>query len=640
MAQNRFYGNIHSAEIFDDHATPEMLGEVKASPLDSIGATGVRRSAGIIDEEFLPALRGRKAVKVFKEMSLNDPIVGSLLFTFEQLLRQTNWTVEGASQSKEDQDAATFLEQCMDDMSSSWGDTIAEILSFLTYGWSYSEIVYKRRVGPWEADPRKRSKHSDGRIGWRKIEIRAQETLQRWLFDKEGSVKGMVQIAPPLYKTTFIPIERALLFRFRENKGSPEGISMLRNAYRPWFMKKRLEEFEAIGIERDLAGMPVAKVPASYMTADRKSKDYRTFQAFKQMVRGIRRDEHEGIVLPQLYDKETKQPLFEFELMSAGGSRQFDTSSIIQRYEQRILMTVLADFIMVGHQGQGSYALHVDKTGIFRAALNAVARHIADVFNRHAIPKLFAINGWKPQELPKIVPSNVDAPNLTELAGFMSSLAGMGMEWFPDPDMEKYLRKIAGLPDLPDDKVEMRRVMADQMDIMSFAETQMQALGAQQKAQMTAQGMSPEQAEAQAQAPTPEQAAQEEIAQAKGHAIAQQDPDVAQVQEEQEQQEQMQQEQAPEQIQQLMAQEEQLGQEEQEQPAPRYPRPRRPQREGQQQQGHYASPEEFFAAREAQQAPAKRKAQPKRQVQQSKYKSADDFIAQMSRKVQEEEGNE
>jgi hypothetical protein len=74
----------------------------------------------------------------------------------------------------------------------------------------------------------------------------------------------MVQIAPPYYQTRAVmPIEKlAAVPAPGQYKGNPEGQSMLRTAYRPWFFKKRLEEFEAIGVERDLAGLPVAKVPS------------------------------------------------------------------------------------------------------------------------------------------------------------------------------------------------------------------------------------------------------------------------------------------------------------------------------------------------------------------------------------------
>jgi hypothetical protein len=36
----------------------------------------------------------------------------------------------------------------MDDMSHTWDDMISEILTMLVYGWSWHEIVYKKRVGP------------------------------------------------------------------------------------------------------------------------------------------------------------------------------------------------------------------------------------------------------------------------------------------------------------------------------------------------------------------------------------------------------------------------------------------------------------------------------------------------------------
>ena len=88
------------------------------------------------------------------------------------------------------------------DMSQTWEDTISEILSFLPFGWSYHEIVYKRRLGDTE-DPTTRSRFNDGKIGVRKLPIRAQETLWEWKFDETGGIRGMIQLAPPTYKTSF-----------------------------------------------------------------------------------------------------------------------------------------------------------------------------------------------------------------------------------------------------------------------------------------------------------------------------------------------------------------------------------------------------------------------------------------------------
>lgn len=501
----------------EDNAGDEVV--QKVGPMEELGVTGVKRVSGYIDEEFLPALRGRKAVRVYREMAANDSMVGALLFSIDKLLREVEWKVLPPEQSEDGTKAQEFLESCMEDMSHSWDDFIGEVLSMITYGWSWHEIVYKRRLGPWQKDPKKRSKHNDGLIGWRKMPIRAQETMLRWSFDETGGVRALVQMAPPRYQTTVIPIEKSVLFRTSIAKGNPEGVSLLRTSYRSWYFKKRLEEFEAIGVERDLAGMPVGKVPADYLTAAKGTPQAKTVEAFKKMVRGVRRDENEGLVLPTQYDPDTKQPLFDFELMSSGGTRQFDTNGIITRYEQRILMSVLADFILVGHEDTGSYSLHTDKTGIFRAALNAITKAIADTLNRYVVPRLFAVNGWKLDELPRFEPTNVDPPALDQLAAFISSTAGAGMQWFPDPELEKYIREIARLPEMTDEDVDYKRTMLAQQQAMEYGSGQMELLGLQQKADMTAQGMTPEQAQIHSETPHPE-TAQMQTEQAQQQAMA------------------------------------------------------------------------------------------------------------------------
>lgn len=467
------------------------LGKVRinANPTVELGTTGLKRSAGYIDEEFLPALRGRKAVQVFREMSENDPIVGALLFAVDRLLRQIDWRVEPASQKGADKEAAEFLESCMEDMSHTWDEFISEVLTMLPYGWSWHEIIYKKRVGPWEKDAKKRSRYTDGKIGWRKMPIRAQETLQRWVFDDSGGTKAMIQLAPPQYKTTIIPIERSLLFRVSTVKNNPEGRSFLRNAYRPWYYKKRLEEIEGIGIERDLAGLPVAKVPADYLSAKKGTDKAKMVDAFRKMVRSVRRDEQEGVVIPTLYDQDTKQPLFDFSLLTSGGGRSFDTNSIIQRYEERILMTVLADFIMVGHQGTGSYALHTDKTGLFRASINSVSQAIADVLNRYAVPRLFAVNGWRLDELPQFVPGDVDPPDLNQLASFMGQMATAGVQWFPDAELEKFIRKAARLPELDESTEKVIEDEQKQANVMRLAQKKMEMINLKMQAEQGAHQM-------------------------------------------------------------------------------------------------------------------------------------------------------
>ena len=481
-------------QVTGDEADSQLVAEVQQSvgPFQELGVTGLRRNVGYLDEEFLPQLKGRKAVQVYREMSENSPIVGALLFTMENLLRQVQWRVEPAGKNKDSAKAAEFLESCMDDMSHSWSDFVAEALSCLTYGWSMHEIVYKRRMSPWATDVRQKSRHTDGLVGWRKLPVRSQDTLFRWVFDPTGDVVGMIQMAPPLYQQTTIPMKRALLFRNRPRKNSPEGSSILRNAYRPWFYVKRLEEFESIGVERDLAGLPVAKVPAEYLRAKPGTEMAKTVESFRKMIKSLRRNEQEGVVFPLAYDQDTKQPLYTLELLGGGGGRAFNTDAIIQRHEQRMLMTVLADFIMVGHQGTGTYNLHVDKTGIFRNALRTVMDQIVDVMNRQAVPRLFLANGWKPEKLPEFKTEDVDSPDITALGSFMSQMANLGVNWFPDGDMEKFVRAAARLPELSDDEYQLREQEGAQSEQTRYMQSMSQYLQAKMMADNPEAAMQPQ----------------------------------------------------------------------------------------------------------------------------------------------------
>ena len=280
------------------------------------GLTGLRRSGGYIQEEFLPQLKGYRQISVFREMRDNDPVVGAILYAIDKLVRQVKWRVQPATKNKADKEAAAFVESCLMDMSTPWPDVVSEVMTMLVYGWSYHEVVYKKRDGD-SRNPKKRSKYDDGKIGWRKISIRAQDTREKWEFDEQGGIRGLVQSAPPKYDLTFIPIEKALLFRTSSEKNNPEGRSVLRNAYRPWYFKRRVEEIEAIGIERDLAGFPVMYVDPDIMREDATGAKQQIFRDYQEMVVNIRRDQQEGLILPSMYDEQGHQ-IYKLELLSSG----------------------------------------------------------------------------------------------------------------------------------------------------------------------------------------------------------------------------------------------------------------------------------------------------------------------------------
>jgi len=148
-----------------------------------------------------------------------------------------------------------------------------------------------------------------------------------------------------------------------------------------------------------------------------------------------------------------------------------------------MLMTVLADFIMVGHEGTGSYALHTDKSGLFRASINSIAQAIADVLNRYAVPRLFAVNGMKLEQLPQFKPGDVDPPDLAQLSQFMTAMSQAGVQWFPDPELEKFVRGAARLPELDETKEKSLETQQKQAEIMAVAQQKLQMMQMKQQAE-------------------------------------------------------------------------------------------------------------------------------------------------------------
>ena len=241
-----------------------------------------------------------------------------------------------------------------------------------------------------------------------------------------------------MYEQVFIPIEKALHFKTKSRKGNPEGRSILRNSYRNWYFKRRIQEIEGIGIERDLAGLPVLEAPEG---VDIWSDEYREELAkAEKIVRSVRRDEREGIVLGNGW---------KFTLTSTGGRRQFDTNQIIERYDTRMAMTVLADFVLLGHQKVGSFALSSDKTELFSVAMGAFLDLICEVFNNQAIPRLIDINGDHFKgitDYPQLVHGDIETQDLGQLGEFVAKMVGIGAIT-PDEEMEDYLRMTANLPE-------------------------------------------------------------------------------------------------------------------------------------------------------------------------------------------------
>jgi hypothetical protein len=378
------------------------------------------------------------------------------MYSVEQILRDVDLKVQPSNPDDEASVAeANFIESVLEDMEHTLDDHISESLSFLSYGFSWFEVVYKRRQGMDTQNPKKRSKFSDGRIGVRKIASRAPWTVSRFDVDqKSGEILGMYQEGSYGNQKHYIPSRKSLYYRTTSINNDPSGRPIIRNAYTSYEYLNNLQAIEAIAVERELAGIPVARIPAEYLSADATSAQKGFLQNLQTILRDVKFNEQGYVVLPSdTYPGKEGEPtdirMVDVELMSSQGNRNIDIDPIVRRYQHDIARSVLSEFLMLGSQG-GSYALSKSKTDLFLRALESYIQTIVDVLNKQLVERLWELNGLNYDLMPTIEAGDVAPHDLREIAGFLRNLNQADISVADHPETVRDLMDIAELDYDPD----------------------------------------------------------------------------------------------------------------------------------------------------------------------------------------------
>ena len=138
--------------------------------------------------------------------------------------------------------------------------------------------------------------------------------------------------------------------------------------------------------------------------------------------------------------------MFKIELLSGPSRVKGDINAIITRYEQRMAMQVLAEFLFLGMGEGGARSLGETKTDLFTTALESFLDAIADVINTSAIPKLMQMNGEDPARSPKLTHGKLESVSLDEVAAMITAISGAGGDLFPDAQLMDALKDRIGLP--------------------------------------------------------------------------------------------------------------------------------------------------------------------------------------------------
>ncbi len=406
------------------------------------GESGRAHFDGFIQtEELNSKLAGVEGLKIFDTMYRTDPDVRRNVWMICNLLIGATWTVEpfgGENASKEDLEAAKAVEWALfENMTPSWKGHLGEALPVgIRSGFAPFEAVWENVE--WE-----------GRdlIVPKLLDLRLPRTITRF-YQEDGQLTGIEQqLLRAENGVVDIPIEDLLYYRFGAEGDNWEGISLLRAAYKPWYLKDKIERLDAIKQEREAVGIPICYPPRN-ATPEQLTE-------MEEILGNTRSGEQAFIIAPgpkaeDLGPEEAGLQGWRIDILgqSSGdsSSKTSDTKPSLEYHSDKIAAAFLAEFMRLG-QGTGAVGARATadvQQNPFLQSAEALASTVESVANGGLVERMTALN-FNVDGPPRLCMSLVDSTTLEELATYVKNLIeAEALE--PDPDLEDFLRDHADLP--------------------------------------------------------------------------------------------------------------------------------------------------------------------------------------------------
>jgi phage gp29-like protein len=396
--------------------------DTKKLQTKEIGNSGVSITSGLITgEEYNPKLTGKSAIDAYDQMRRSDATVNAALNAVKLPILSADFTIDPASDDDVDKEVAEFIQDCLFHIVD-WDQFLGEALTFLDFGYDVHEMVFEPR-----------EVNGTLRIALVKLGYRKQTTIQKW---ETTDGKPGIQQFDNTGHTYSIPAEKLVRFTHKQEGDNYEGISLLRAAYKHWYIKDKLYRIDAVGHERHALGVIDVTVPTGALEEDKKK--------MRQLVRNLRANEESYIEHPEGW-------IVAFLDMKANSLKDVEPS--INHHDRQIMKNVLAQFLEIGASGgSGTRSTSEDHSRLFELAVQSVARRIVQVLQNTVVRTLVDLN-FTDREYPTLRVGNISDDNIPVMSDAIKKFVDAGV-LHPRAADENSTRKMIGWSELTDEEVE------------------------------------------------------------------------------------------------------------------------------------------------------------------------------------------
>lgn len=400
----------------------QQIAFYKSDLYTKLGKSGVIIQNGVISrEEYNKKLEGKRGLETYNEMRSSDGTVRAALMAVMLPILGAPWHVQERSDDPRDMLAQQIVQASLFEQIS-FDDFARQALTFLPFGFSLFEQVF----GVGDVEGRQYVLLND--MGFRK-----QTSLMRWIMETTNE-PGITQTLQGGGKAE-IPDIKLTRFTFEQEGDNYEGRSLLRAAYKHWYMKTEMELIDGMRHEKQGLGILKIRTPNTAKEED------------KEVARDIAREQR-GNESNYIEEEEG----YSFDFMDMKARTTTDIVPSIQYHNRQILQSVLAQFLDIGSQGSsGSYSASGNQLDLFYKAEEAIAKEFREPINNTVIRNICDLNGLA-GHYPTLEYGRIDSDSVQILSEALNKLYTSGAIT-PDPDTEQYIREFLHLPPMTDEMI-------------------------------------------------------------------------------------------------------------------------------------------------------------------------------------------
>lgn len=394
------------------------------------------------DRETNPDLYGRARYPVYDSMWMSESPLKAAFLAVRESIAQGTFTITPASTDPVDMVVADMVTRNLGVglaanpdgwMAGTWTGLIRRLVhGRIAYGSMTEEILW----GPVSTWTDQDGDEHTIRPLWR-LSPRYPHTIEEYLPPAPGDRYPLGGVRQDGVKDV-IPGAKLVHTVQDPEGGEHVGVSMLRAAYGPWKLKRKLIVDASIAFDRHLAGTPVVRHPDN-TSAQRRAED---------IGRSLRLHERAYVTFPGPPPSDLNPDGWD---LTWERGEMGDPIPFLHYLDHLMVTSFLAAFLGLGTTETGSRAVGEVLAEPFYLALNAVAEDLAADLTNQLVRTIVRVNFGGDVAIPSVTFGRLNYRSLEALGRFIADLGSAGMN-VTDRALQQHVRAVAGLPLLADDE--------------------------------------------------------------------------------------------------------------------------------------------------------------------------------------------